>query len=95
MSIKKKRKYTDEFKENAVNLVLSGRGASEVSRDLGIDVSNLNRWKKLHLDELDSKHDGKGQSPSELAAENKQLRKELAEQREIVTILKKTIKYVS
>jgi len=75
--------------------VLSGRGASEVSRDLGIDVSNLNRWKKLYLDELDSKHDGNGQSPSEMAAEIKPLRRELAEQREIVTILKKTIKYVS
>lgn len=67
----------------------------EVSRDLGVDVSNLNRWKKEYLDGLDQGHTGEGKSPSELAAENKQLRKELAEQKEIVTILKKTIKYVS
>lgn len=95
MSIKTNRKYTKEFKENAVNLVLSGGSVSDVSRDLGIDVSNLNRWKKLYLDELDSRHDGSGKSPSEMASEIKQLRRELAQQKEIVTILKKTIKYVS
>lgn len=90
-----RRNYTDEFKSNAVSLVLGGRSVSEISRDLGIDVSNLNRWRKEYLSGLDKAHDGEGQSPSEMAAEIKQLRKELAEQKEIVTILKKTIKYVS
>lgn len=93
--MKQRRKYSDEFKTNAVSLVLGGRSAGEVSRDLGIDVSNLNRWRKEYLDGLDRAHEGNGQSPSEMVAEIKQLRKELAEQKEIVTILKKTIKYVS
>jgi transposase len=101
--MKERRSYTKElkmspaarYKANAVSLVLSGRRAMDVSRDLGIEVSNLNRWRKEYLDGLDQGHTGEGKSPSELAAENKLLRKELAEQREIVTILKKTIKYVS
>ncbi len=84
--MRNRRKYTDEFKSNAVSLLLGGRPAREVSRDLGIDVSNLNRWRKEYLDGLDSAHDGEGQSASEMAAEIKQLRKELAEQKEIVTI---------
>lgn len=90
-----RRKYSQQFKKDAVALVLDGRSAREVSRDLGIDVSNLNRWKKEYLDQQDQAHHGVGLSPSEQAAENKRLRKELAEQKEIVSILKKTIKYVS
>jgi transposase-like protein len=43
----------------------------DVSRDLGIEVSNLNRWRKEYLDGLDQGHTGEGKSPSELAAENK------------------------
>ncbi|MDA1064863.1 MAG: transposase, partial [Verrucomicrobia bacterium] len=31
-----RRKYTKEFKDNAVSLVLSGRAAIEVAHDLGI-----------------------------------------------------------
>ena len=81
-----------EFKADAESLILSGRAVIEVSRDLGVYVSNLNRWKKECLDGLDQGHAGEGKSSSELAAENKQLRKDLAEQKEIVMILKKTIK---
>ena len=69
-TMSQRRKYTKEFKDNAVSLVLSGRAALEVSHDLGIDISTLNRWKKLYLDEQDIKHDGLGESPSALAAEN-------------------------
>lgn len=90
-----RRKYSQQFKKDAVALVLGGRSVRDVSRDLGIEVSNLNRWKKEYLDQQDQTHDGVGLSPSEQAAENKRLRKELAEQKEIVSILKKTIKYVS
>lgn len=90
-----RRQFSAEFKKDAVGLVLGGRGASEVARDLDLNVSTLNRWRQQYLEELDSQHDGKGQSPSEMAAEIKQLRKELAHEREITTILKKTIKYVS
>lgn len=90
-----RRQFSAEFKEDAVKLVLGGRSAREVARDLDINLSNLNRWRRQYLDELDGGHDGPGQSPSEMAEELKRLRKELAHEREINTILKKTIKYVS
>ncbi|MFO7717465.1 MAG: transposase [Desulfohalobium sp.] len=90
-----RRHFSAEFKEDAVKLVLGGRSASGVARDLDIDVSSLNRWRRQYLGEMDEGHEGAGQSPSEMAAENKRLRKELAHEREINTILKKTIKYVS
>ena len=90
-----RKKYSDEFKKDAVELLLQGRSATELSRDLGVNVSSLNRWRRSYLRNLDTQHDGNGQSPSEMAAEINRLRKELAEQREINVILKKTIKYVS
>lgn len=90
-----RRQYTRQFKEDAVGLLLGGRSVREVSRDLGVDVSSLNRWRRQLLEEQDHSHEGPGLSPSEQAAENQRLRKELAEQKEIVSILKKTIKYVS
>jgi transposase len=90
-----RRQFSAEFKEDAVKLVLGGRSARGVARDLEIDVSTLNRWRREYLGEMDQRHEGPGQSPSEMAAEIKQLRKELAYEREVTTILKKTIKYVS
>jgi len=90
-----RRQFSAEFKEDAVQLVLGGRNAREVSRDLNINVSSLNRWRRQYLDELDEGHEGRGASPSDLAEEIKRLRKELAYEREVTTILKKTIKYVS
>lgn len=90
-----RRHYSAEFKGDAVKLVLGGRRAREVAKDLDVEVSNLNRWRREYLEQLDGQHEGPGQSPSEMAAEIKRLRKELAHEREVTTILKKTIKYVS
>lgn len=70
-----RRQYSAEFKEDAVKLVLGGRLAREVAKDLDIDVSNLNRWRREYLEELDEQHEGPGQSPSEMVAEIKRLRK--------------------
>jgi transposase len=93
--MKERKKYTEQFKSDAVALVLSGRSPRAVARDLGICVSSLNRWRKSHLIDQDNNYSGSGQSPSEMADEIRRLRRELAEQKDIVTILKKTIKYVS
>lgn len=95
MKKSKRRQFSTEFKQDAVKLIFGGRSAHEVARDLDVNVSSLNRWRRQYLDELDGGHDGPGQSPSEMAEELKRLRKELAHEREINTILKKTIKYVS
>lgn len=90
-----RRRYSAEFKEDAVKLVLSGRTLGEVAKDLDIERSCLGRWRREYLQKLDEQHEGPGQSPSEMAAEIKRLRKELAHEREVTAILKKTIKYVS
>jgi transposase len=90
-----RRSYTQEFKDDAVRLVLSGKNSASVARDLGVDVSNINRWKQEYLKRQDAGHKGTGPIPSELAEENRRLRRELAEQKQINEILKKTIKYVS
>ena len=95
MKKSKRRQFSTEFKQDAVKLILGGRSAHEVARDLDVNISSVNRWRRQYLEELDAVHDGPGQSPSEMAEENKRLRKELAHEREINTILKKTIKYVS
>lgn len=39
-----RRRYTAEFKAQAVGLVLAGKPASEVAQDLGISAGNLYRW---------------------------------------------------
>lgn len=41
----KQKRFTQEFKEEAVRLVLtSGRRQSDIARDLGLGHSTLDRW---------------------------------------------------
>ena len=48
---KKRRKFTDEFKDEAVKLVLEQRyGISEAAKNLGIHANLLGRWKREHED---------------------------------------------
>jgi len=45
MTRKQRRRYTKEFKLEAIQLVKSqGGNASAVARNLGIDPNTLNRW---------------------------------------------------
>lgn len=47
MSKRKRRKFTDEFKEEAVKLVTEeGYKITEAARNLGIHENQLGRWKK-------------------------------------------------
>ena len=47
---KHQRKYTPEFKREAVNLVeTSGKSVPQIARDLGISASILYKWQKLML----------------------------------------------
>ena len=48
---KKRRKFTDEFKDEAVKLVLDqGYQISEAARNLGIHANLLGRWKREYED---------------------------------------------
>jgi transposase len=45
MTKRRRRSYSDEYKRQAVDLVLSsGRSAKSVSKELGLDGSVLSRW---------------------------------------------------
>ena len=46
MKMKTKRRYTDEFTAQAVELAKLGKPVSEVAKDLEITVDLVYRWKK-------------------------------------------------
>lgn len=47
----KRRKFSPEFREEAVQEVLtSGRSVAEIARSLGINEGTLGNWAKLHRD---------------------------------------------
>ena len=86
----KRRTYTKEFKESAVELYhSSGKTAQEVADGLGIHQENLSRWLREEK-ESNSKNirafPGQGNPRDE---ELYRLKKESAELREINEILKK------
>jgi len=85
-----RRKYDDEFKKDAVRLVISSdRTIGAVAEELGVERSNLGRWRMEHLKKLDEVSGETGITPSEMEEEIKRLRKELAYAQEQRDILKK------
>ncbi len=91
MSMEKKqkrtrRKFTDEFKQRAVDLVLKqGLSVAQASRDLGVHESGLATW--VRQVKVDQGKGPPGALTSDELAELRQLRKEnriLKEEREIL-----------
>ncbi len=82
-----RRKYTKEFKEEAVRLSESNGSKSQVARDLGIHMSMLRRW-KLELQE-EGKKAFSGKNPRD--EEMTQLKRENRRLQEEVEILKKAV----
>jgi len=83
MSHRKRTTYTQEFKREAVDLVLEqGYSIAEASRNLGINYNMLSRWKEERKKDGDHAFPSKGSmtpDQAELArlkAENKRLRME-------------------
>ena len=71
-----RRKYTREFKVEAIALVgSSGKSAAQVARDLGIPEGNLHRWKKELEFQGDHAFPGNGRLPED-QQEMRQLRRE-------------------
>lgn len=91
----KKKRYTEEFKKEAVRyVVLEGETVSCVAERLGINPGLLYSWKKQYLEQVDSGKTGQVEmSMKEAAAELDRLRKELAKERRMNEILKKTVGY--
>ena len=90
MTMSIRRKYDDEFRKDAVRLLISsGRKLKDVAEELDVERSNLGRWRKEHLRKLDEGLATTGITPTELEKENRRLRKELTYTQEQRDILKK------
>jgi transposase len=83
MSNKGRRKYDNEFKREAVRLVIEeGRKASEIERNLGITPTLVSRWVREMSEDPEHAFPGKGclKAPDEeirrLQRENERLRRE-------------------
>ena len=70
-----RRRYTDEFKADAVVLVINnGCSRAEAARRLGVNPNNLTRWVRQYRDQQD--YAARGElSPKEPRAEIQSLRK--------------------
>ena len=83
----KRRRYTAEFKAEAVRLVVSsGQPVAQIARELGVNEQSLHKWKRAA-----TSSDGTGVDPDHFAQqeENRRLRRELARVTEERDILKK------
>ena len=80
--------HTQEFRENAVKLALTGsKNVAATARDLGINISTLHTWINKYRDEVDV-------SPStDLHARVKEQEKEIKRLKEERDILKKASAY--
>jgi transposase len=92
---KSHRKYTKEFKMEALQLLTSSeKSMSAIERDLGITQGLLSKWRRKYQ----VNEETQGLELSDLAsaeAEIKQLRRELAIAREEREILKKAVSIFS
>ena len=85
-----RRKFSDEFKRDAVDLVLTtGRPIAEVAAELGVYDSTLGNWVRRHQDEHAA---GSGVSPDE-RARLKELEAENAKLRMERDLLKRTVAF--
>ena len=48
-------RYSQQFKRDAVELLITGKSISELALDLHVGVPTLWRWKKEYLRELDGR----------------------------------------
>lgn len=91
---KQVRTYTQEFKEEAVKLVLKSHHLTRTARDLGIPIGTLNSWvRQLKGKTTTSSPSLQSQDMGVLMEENRRLYKELNIVKEEREILKKAAAY--
>lgn len=87
-----RRKYTEEFKKDAVDLLRTGeKSGRQLAADLGIDCSMLSRWSREFPEPDDASSDLENEQVTISAKELKKLQRELAIAREERDILKKAV----
>jgi transposase len=73
MNDNERRRFTDDFKRDAVKLVIEqGYNTSEAGRRLGVSQSNISRWVRQYRQATENPSG----TDRDLEAENKRLRKE-------------------
>lgn len=88
-SKKPRRHYDDDFKRDAVRLMAEGgRSVSQLARDLGVTLSQLQRWNE-RFGEKSAKIPGAAEPVND--AELEKMRRELALVKEEREILKKAL----
>jgi transposase len=91
MTKKGNRTYTQEFKQEAVNLVkTTGKSCSQIERELGITPYLLSKWVKQHGEKGEQAFPGKGRLTA-VEEELRQLRRENDILRQERDILKKVV----
>lgn len=87
-----RRRYTREFKLDALRLVDEGRPVAEVARNLGIHVNTLHGWRQQFASDPKAAFPGNGKSLGK-DEEIRQLKKELKRTKQERDILKKAVAY--
>lgn len=92
---RKVRRYTKEFKQEAVNLALKSPSISKTASELGIPMPTLHSWisQLKNKDNSATKQNDKSKDIAALIEENRRLHKELAITKEEKEILKKAATY--
>ena len=83
-------KYSNEFKEEAVKRVLTGVPASQVAREIGVNVSSLYTWKARYLEHPEQPFVGSGNLRDE-DAELRRLQKRVKDLEQENEFLKKQV----
>ena len=91
----KKRTFTKEFKIQAVELAASLGNVTEAARQLGVLDSSIHNWKKSLSDSAPEVAVKKMNLSSEEHDELKRLRRETAEQKKVIHILKSAAAFFS
>ena len=84
------KRYTEEFKREAVRLLVSrgGQPAGGIAKSLGVQPSQLYEWRKRFGDMAVAATNGRGEGKDE---ELNRLRKEVAQLRKEKEVLKKSV----
>ena len=93
MSSKKRRNFTAEFKQDAVNYYhTSGKSMAKVASELQISQGSLNNWiQKAKSNDGTVPHRGSGNYSSDESKEIARLEKELRDAKAAIDILKKAM----
>ena len=89
-----RRRFSQEFKIEAVLMVNEGRDVSDVAHELGIRPDMLRKWKKKFEDDGDEAFPGSGRQKPE-DEERRRLRRENRRLQMQLEILKKAVAIVS